>query len=427
MLQRVNAFINASHTSGRSTGALWLDIRLEDGNRTVRSDRLTFGVPADFHCHNDCIAAAAMTLIGDRAERVQFNFAISSRCADIITSYYAATEVGPVDTGLEPRQRGREIGLMLSGGIDSLAVWMILSDALGRGNFKVITTDFGHGFSFERRGFQALRRDITCSTDFRAKGYAEHGRFTGAAPLLHADYLDLDAVVTGHLYNHPPVSFEPLLGQPPRYLREDLPFLAGGLGEIHLARALSSVLPLQVVMQGDPTLLEACWHGSSRPGTDKQFKKSLMFRRMYAKLGLTCPEWIANVPNPRRQLDVLGNPASIPTLLYLIHHFGVDALRPNYHDLAMHDLTLCDGMTFEFFEHYNPSITAFLPHSLQRGVLQALNSYGIEPYTEYDWIEFAYMRVLTEAALAGGRRLGRNPDDSAIPPFEAWRETYPGP
>src|SRR5262245_19829444 len=129
MLSRMSATFQSSHTRlGQHAGQLEIDLTLEDAQagQTV-CDTISFEIPHDFHSHNDSVAAALLTLIGSRYPAVRFDFPISERCATLLREYYGLHEVGPVDSSLAPRQRGSALGLMFSGGLDSLAMWMILS------------------------------------------------------------------------------------------------------------------------------------------------------------------------------------------------------------------------------------------------------------------------------------------------------------
>ncbi len=231
---------------------------------------------------------------------------------------------------------------------------------------------------------------MTCRTNFRELGYANSGRFTGAVPLLFADYLDLDSVVTGHHANHPPASMEPLIdGRPPRYLLNDPPFLAGGLGELHLARALFAPATPWILVQSDPALLEAGWLGSATDGSAKQFKKGLLLRHLFTRAGRPEPAWLAApLPPPRRTMQTLAEPDTLGMTMYLTKHCGADALRPLFPDIGRHDLTFVDDLTLNFLDRYNPNVTSRLPEALRGSVLDAFTAYDILPYDERDWHEY---------------------------------------
>lgn len=416
----MSASIRSNHLQrDAADNRLLIDVTLEDERKgqTVH-DVLSFDTPADFHTHNDCVAAAVMTLIGSRYRTVRFNFPISPTCAAILLDYYQLDDVGPVSPNVEPRRRGASLGLMFSGGLDSLAMWMILNHALGPGEFRVVTTAFGGWFAFEEQGYQHVPRDVACRTDFRQKQYDRSGRFTAAVPLLFADYLDLDGVVTGHLMNHPPLSIESLAdGRSPKYLREDLPLLAGGLGEVHIGRALWAPSPLWIAAQGDPERFEACWRGSSPPGSEKHFKKGMMLRLLYERAGLRLPEWLATIAPPRRPSRLLDTPPNLMMSLYMIARVGVEPYRVAISDLGRHDFDVIRELRFTFIERYNPNVTGRLPAALRGPVTRAFHSWGIEPYDERDWAEHAYVRTLAELAEAGGTRLGYGTDGRRIEPF----------
>jgi hypothetical protein len=380
----------SSHVRGNfGDGRLTVRIqRVDDRRRRTRNDEISFEAPPDFHTHNDSVAAALLTLVGRSCPVVTFNFPISTRCAEILAAHYNLTEVGPIDPSLEPRRRGRYLGLMLSGGLDSMALWLTLRRVLGD-DFKIITTDFGGNFEFESRGFQYFRRDVSCRTDFREKGFAREGRFTTAVPLLFADYADLASVTTGHHYPHVPLSVESLRdGGRPRFLDEDRPLNAGGLDEVHIMRCLNVAGQSRLTMLADDDMLEAAWHGSSPAGTTKRFHKGLILRRLYERKGLTPPEWIGDISYTRRR-----SPFAAPLMrfsqLYVIKFFGLEVAAQEIDDLERYDFSLLDALTLDCLERYNTNLIQQIPASMRAGVLAVFNEAGIEPYAERDWSELA--------------------------------------
>ena len=113
------------------------------------SDEVSFGVPTDFHTHNDSVAAALLTLVGKACTSAELNFLISQHCADTLAAYYGLSDIGPIDPSLEPRRPGRALGLNFSGGLDSVSVWVLLRELMGE-ELKVIHADYGPEFAREQ-------------------------------------------------------------------------------------------------------------------------------------------------------------------------------------------------------------------------------------------------------------------------------------
>src|SRR6476659_7171829 len=113
----VSSHVAGDYSSGRLT--VWVE-REDARSGQTHYDELWFEVPPDFHTDNDSVAAALLTLVGNR-RAVTFNFPISARCAQLLTEFYDLEEVSPVDPSLEPRRPGRRLGLNFSGGLDSMA------------------------------------------------------------------------------------------------------------------------------------------------------------------------------------------------------------------------------------------------------------------------------------------------------------------
>src|SRR5688500_5558543 len=101
----------SSHVAG-DFAAGWLTVgitRDADGGQASITDAITFSVPADFHVHNDAVAAALMPLVETRGRDVRFNFGISAASAGILRDYYQPRDIGPVDPALPPRTLGRRL------------------------------------------------------------------------------------------------------------------------------------------------------------------------------------------------------------------------------------------------------------------------------------------------------------------------------
>jgi hypothetical protein len=403
--RRVRVWFESSHVGGDlSSGELSVRITREDSVRGItRVNRISFSVPPDFHTHNDSVAAALMTLVGKTFPVVAFNFPISEHCATTLRRYYRLEDIGPLDPELEPRRPGRYLGLMLSGGTDSMAVWLVLKRVLGD-DFKVITSEFGREFAFEARGFQHFQRDVSCSTDFRPQGFARSGRFTTAVPLLFADYADLAAVTTGHHFPHVPLAIESLRdGNPPPVLaEEDMVVQAGGLGELHLVRGLNTSALLMLAMLADPEMLAAAWLGSATHGMAKHYHKGLIFQHLFRSRNLAFPEWLRSVSPPRRKEAFADGITVRFTLLYVARHFGLDAVRQEIHDIERYDLSFLDTLDMTFMERYNTNLSRLIPAEMRVGVLAVFHEAGIAPYTERDWAELDEARTYCLAARNAG-------------------------
>jgi hypothetical protein len=161
----------SSHVDGDySDGKLHLLIDPERGPGAARHiDPIWFTVPADFHTHNDSVAAALLTLVGQRFRSVSLNLPISRYCAETLAWYYQLDEIGPVDAGLEPRRPGHVLALNFSGGLDSTALWVLLRDLAGV-TFKVVTSEYEHS-TLDRPGFTGYHRDVSTVTNLRRRGY----------------------------------------------------------------------------------------------------------------------------------------------------------------------------------------------------------------------------------------------------------------
>lgn len=383
----------ASHVSGDfSSGRLEIDILREDAAGFTRHDDIFFAVPPDFHAHNDLVATALMTLVGRNFPLVSFNFPISEHCAATLRAHYNLDEVGPVDPALAPRQRGRFIGLSLSGGIDSIAAWVLLKNA--GCDFKVITSDYGGPFERERLSFEHFPRDITCATDLRLKGFDRSGRFIFATPLLFADYLDLAGITSGHTFMHaPPRAFDSFdRGQEPPFRAQERSFTAGGVDEVHLIRGLTPFGAVKVAWRGVPERLEDAFAASSIPGTDKYFGKGLMVRWLCAQAGEPPPPFLEPLAPPKKGVTYGVRLAQDFRAPFFAKHYGLEMAELMSPGFTQHDLSFLDDLTLDFLWKFNTNFVSLIPEPIRGGVLDALYQLEVYPFDERDWRELRLVR-----------------------------------
>ena len=94
-----------------SSGRLEVSIAREDARAGVSvADDIYFSVPADFHAHNDLVAAALLTLVGGARPVVSFNFPISSRCAELLRATTGWRRSGRSTRTWLRARRGHESG-----------------------------------------------------------------------------------------------------------------------------------------------------------------------------------------------------------------------------------------------------------------------------------------------------------------------------
>ena len=385
----------SSHMQQPASETLTVDIATENAAaRATTHDQLSFSVPADYHAHNDLVAAALMTLIGRTATVVTFNFPISSHCAATLRAYYRLEEVGPVDDALEPRQRGRYLGLNFSGGTDSTAVWLLLTNS--GADFKVITSDYGGRYARERFGYRRTQRDITCRTDFRVKGYERNlGRFNAAVPLLFADYLDLSGIATGHNVFQNPLSIEAVgKGRQPAFRLLEPAFTAGGLEEVHLIRGITMVGTLSILLQGGLDVIESAFAASSVRTSWKYFSKAMLAQWLCARRNLPLPAFLRDLPTPTHG-DTGTDDVSWGIIAAILAQRGEINPPPEMAPmLAGYDPALAEIFTLDWFGKYNPDYISLIPDELRNGFLNQFHAYGLYPYGEADWQEITLSRQM---------------------------------
>jgi hypothetical protein len=352
----------------------------------ARPAQVWFSVPPNFHTHNDCVAAALMTLVGRQYSEVTFNFAISRFCADTLGWYYGLDDIGPVDEGLEPRRTGKHLALNFSGGIDSTALWVLLHDLAGI-EFKVVTTGY-EGNQLDPAGYRAYRRDVFSQTNLRKLRYDRHGRFHCAVPLLYAEYADLGALASGHTFEHYPFSMERLHdGQPPAFLVQDAVLAAGGLREVHIARCLIEVGLAKILVEAAPERIAAALDASDFLGTRKRATKSLAMRYLFERAGRVPPPCLASIRLPAPASGRRFTSGLHFRTLWEAKHLGLEQAFQIEPRVLETDLSFMGALSLSFFERYNTSLTTLIPAAFRNPILHGLHAAGIGPYAERDFDE----------------------------------------
>lgn len=383
----------SDHTHGRfDDGALTVRVKkgMDDGE--IVSDQISFEVPPHFQVHNDCVAACLMTLCGTKYDEVDFNFPISTYCADVLRNDLKLGFIGPVDKTLEPRRQGQQLGLNFSGGFDSLAAHLLLD-----GQAKLISCDFGGGFDREAKFFRTFAPDAVCKTDIRLKGYnRNHWAFMGAASVLLADHLDL-----GH------VTFGGVLEAAPYYIgntiRSHAPaktalFGAAGLNEIHVIRGLTEFGTAQVVMNSAPELAEASLTSLADPTTEKYYRKKLILRHLYDRAGQALPAYLESPVLPKQKIN-FGENINVDFLsVFFVKKFGVEFWSQIVGGLEQLDWSFVNGLSLDLYLRYNTNFAYWIPLKFRNTILQALHRNGIYPYDEKDWSELNQIRVFLGSA-----------------------------
>jgi hypothetical protein len=383
-------WFSADHARGAAQhGQLTVGIAYDDERRGVTAhDSVRFSVPADFHAHNDAIAAALLTLVGRWYPVVRFDFPMSTHCAELLAARYALTDIGPVDPSLAPREPGPWLGLGLSGGIDSMALWVTLTRLLAE-PARVITSDYGGAYAFERAGFEQLPRDVTSATNLRRTRYERAGRFHAAAPLLFAEYLGLGALAGGYVLEDTNDAFGPVAAPSPARAGA---LLAGGVRDLQLFRCLHATATSLMLVVAGQDLLQGAHTASSQPGTSMGAMKALVLQELHARAGVPLPAWLDRPwrapQRPKLGVDALKD----LRLLLLIKWRGLAYVRGIADGLDRLDLSFLDALTLDFATRYDPEALAQLPPEWAARLPVAFAACGIGPYTQRDRQELALLR-----------------------------------
>jgi hypothetical protein len=278
------------------------------------------------------------------------------------------------------------VGLNLSGGCDSAALWCLLTDDL-RLEFRTITSQYDGRFSHEASGYERFPRDVTCATNLRALGYDRQGRFHAAVPLLYADYLNLRGLASGHTVRHTTGDLaEFRAGTTPSFVAREATYGAGGLEELHLCRGVHSLGMLRILLQARPDLTESAARASGPLSAGKALEKAYMMRWLCAEHGWPAPAWLSRQQVPAPAKSSMPPRPSV-RLMFVAKHFGIDVAERIAPCVSQIDLTILDGISLAFLGRHHPGYVPYMPHDLRQPLLAAFAHYGIEQYDADDATE----------------------------------------
>jgi hypothetical protein len=338
-----------------------------------------------------------MSLLGWRATSVEFNFPISQFCADGLRHCYRqVTDLGPVDPSLPPREPGRYLGVLFSGGLDSTAVWAVLRDVLGD-EFRVLTAEYGGHFEREREGRQGIHLHVASRTNLRARGYDQRTRFHMAVPLLFADYADLGSVATGHTFHQPPMSIESLAGgERPGFLSAEAAIVPAGLREEHIVRSLLVPGVLSLLRGLVPERVELALNNSAPSRHPKRVVREIMLKHALEEAGEPVPAFLQTIALPAEKYSFTAGPDTIMDTLYAALLTSVEHIAQMAGGIERYDFSSVEKLSWNFMRRYNTNISPLLPNDIRVKVLDAFHRCRVYPYDERDFYELGLVREFTE-------------------------------
>jgi cyanophycin synthetase len=359
-------------------GQLVIDLASEH-----QRDRLHFSVPEGFRAHFDLVASAVAPLLRSSYAHITFDFPVS----DLVRMRVAArTRAEVVSAGAgDPRQPGSRLALNFSGGVDSLAAWLLAPDEMLR-----VAVDYGRWFQRERKSFAPLAPDVICSTDFRAKGYGQTDwLFMAAATTLFADHLDLSSVGFGTHLAASPSYLRPREWEP-RDLTAPL-LSAAGLRDRTLTRGLTEFGTSLIVDRYAPDVAGDALASVGRRGSAKMFRKRLIYDSAVAFRGGPRVD-IENRRLPHRKIRLWQSYGMDFALIILMALYPPEFVRRFIKNVESGVLEAARDIRPDFAFRCNPLFVQHIPAHLRDTVTRRMASAGIEMYGDADWVEYEKLR-----------------------------------
>ncbi len=355
-------------------------------------DRVRFTVPPGFSAHNDLVAAAVAPLLRGRHRTVHFEFPVSERVRPRLESRTGA-EVTATGT-CDPRRQGANTVLGFSGGMDSLAAWLLAPESFVR-----LAIDFGPWFRRERRFFETQHPDVICATDLRSRGYAGRDHLFMVSPMiLYADHLDLGWVGRGTNFESSPGHLRAPGWAPPPGNPSQLPRIASavGLRGCDLVTGLTEFGGSLVVNRYAPHLVDDALRSLARARSEKVFRKRLAYDSAVAWRGGP-PVDLERRELPRRKIKMWTSyPVDFAMVAFMtmfprrfVQQFVAD-LDPELFDAA-------SAIRPDFLFRCHPAQLDRIPNHVRPTAVQRMAESGLEPYHDDDWTDYEkFRRILSE-------------------------------
>lgn len=346
-------------------------------------DHLHFSVPDGFRAHCDLVATAVAPLLGRSYAHITFDFPVSE---PVRIQVEARTRAKVVSAGAqEVRQPGTRLALNFSGGMDSLAAWLLAPDETVR-----LAVDFGRWFRRERGSFELLAPDVICSTDFRAKGYGLTDWLSmGAAATLFADHLDLASVGFGsHLAASP--SYLRPRGLEPGDATASL-ISAAGLRDGTLTRGLTEFGTSLIFDRYAPGVADNSLSSVARSGSAKMFRKRLIYDSAVAFRGGPRVD-IEHRRLPHRKIQLWQSYGMDFAMIILMALYPPEFVRRFIKEPDMGVLEAASDIRPDFAFRCNPMFVQQIPPRLRNTVVQRMAAADIEMYGDADWVEYEKLR-----------------------------------
>ncbi|MFS2326668.1 hypothetical protein U2P60_14830 [Brucella sp. H1_1004] len=354
-------------------------------------DTIFFKVPDGFHFHNDLAATSLISIFGKKFPNVYFDFEVSEKClADLQRIIPVKMEAkGHID----PRRVGSKAVLAFSGGFDSLAGYLLCPEIYDH----LASIDFGPLWKRERSFYETFDTTII-ETDFRAKRYDRYHWMMMAAPIiLYADYLDLDGIGFGTIFEATP---DHLISPHVRHRVPDDFRVAVGLRDYTLTRGLTEFTTAKIIDRLAPNRAEASLKSLANEGTEKLFRKNILLR-MVRNGGILKTDDVSDLVIPKDRVTV--GKSFVMDYLYLsfaslIPPGIVDRIVDNPEILSEFRNT---GIDMSWAWKYNPIFIDDIPYSRVGEVISKMTSLGIDFFDSRDFQNF---EAFTNFWLALSRR-----------------------
>lgn len=392
--ERLDIVITAEQQQ-RDTESAWAVVAapvLNDGRLDIaittehQRDELHFSVPDGFRTHPDLVAAAMAPLLAARHSRISFEFPVSDIVREQVEMRTGAS-VTAAGTG-ERRQPGRRIALNFSGGMDSLAAWLLAPDQVER-----VAIDFGGSFGREREFFETLDPEVTCVTNFRSKGYAaDDWMFMGSAAMLFADHLDLGWMGYGtnfesSTWNYRHRGWTPDADGPSQFLDTI------GLRDCTLTRGMSEFCGSLVVDHYASALVEESLRSIAAPGSEKRFRKRLAYDSAVAFRGGP-PVDLDTRELPTKKVKMWQSYPVDVAMLAFMAMYPPDVVGRFVDELEPELVQAVQDVRPDFMFRCNPLFADQVPIALRDTVRQRMADAGVEMYRDDDWPEYEKLRSI---------------------------------
>lgn len=335
---------------------------------------------------NDLIAIALSTLCGrGNYSQIKYDFKISEKAKMDIEFFCQSEVIADIknEIPIDGNKKRVTNALSFSGGFDSLAAKYLMPN-----DTVLVSMDLGGRFTREIEFFQKFDTHIVRSNLLETHLRKNSWSFMGIAAILYSDYLGIKHHTFGGIleasvnnFSNNPVAAKNITFPP---------FAAANMINAPYTLGVTEIGTAQVLLHSAPELIVASLNSLANNGETKKYRKQLIVDLVSKRQGIDFKLEVFDTPNNKWKFG--ESFADDFLVFYFLKYADQSAVDKMFCNVPDEIITCVKDLELTFFERINTNFIENFPRELLGGFLNKASNYGLTPYTENDWKEFAIIR-----------------------------------